>query len=399
MLQVGARQNYSIATRFLRLGCPVQLVTDMVWAISPDAFPLDRVPGWLGRLADRRPGLPYGAIETLPAVVALRALEVVRTRRGWLGYDFFAREGRLFAELASERIGIGVDLVWTFTSAAKEVIEVARRRRQVCVLDVIDPGPREEAIVAQERASSWLKETETEPVTEAFYERVRAEWHAAEVLVVNSAWTRSCLRAEGVPDEKTVIVPLDFEGPLNPPIRTRWAGSRPLRCVWVGTACLRKGLRVLVEAARELEREPVEIDVYGDVKVDLRGVSLPRNVCFHGVVGHGRVPGILQQSDLFVFPTLSDGFGRAQLEAAAYGCPVIATERCGDVVEDGRSGIVIEAGSVSAFVSAVRRILDRELCLESLSLGAVERAKRFSPMIVATEMVDRLRRHEETAPG
>lgn len=51
VLQLGARQHYSIAARFLRLGCSIQLVTDFVWRVSPDALP------WAGV----RPGSPGSA--------------------------------------------------------------------------------------------------------------------------------------------------------------------------------------------------------------------------------------------------------------------------------------------------------------------------------------------------
>jgi glycosyltransferase involved in cell wall biosynthesis len=39
-----------------------------------------------------------------------------------------------------------------------------------------------------------------------------------------------------------------------------------------------------------------------------------------------------------ILPTLSDGFALTQLEALSYGCPVIASERCGDVVQPGMNG-------------------------------------------------------------
>ena len=45
-----------------------------------------------------------------------------------------------------------------------------------------------------------------------------------------------------------------------------------------------------------------------------------------------------RNSDVFVFPTFSDGFGLTQLEAQAWKLPIIATKYCGDVVEDGRNG-------------------------------------------------------------
>ena len=47
-------------------------------------------------------------------------------------------------------------------------------------------------------------------------------------------------------------------------------------------------------------------------------------------------------ADVFILPTLSDGFAITQLEAQAYGLPVISSKTCGGIVENGRNGIILE---------------------------------------------------------
>ena len=51
-----------------------------------------------------------------------------------------------------------------------------------------------------------------------------------------------------------------------------------------------------------------------------------------------------READVFLFPTLSDGFGLTQLEAQAWRLPVIASRFCGDVVQDGVNGLLLARG-------------------------------------------------------
>ena len=62
-------------------------------------------------------------------------------------------------------------------------------------------------------------------------------------------------------------------------------------------------------------------------------------------------------ADVFILPTLSDGFGLTQLEAQAWKLPVIASRYCGDVVRDGFNGVVLEEVSARAIADVLVRCL------------------------------------------
>ena len=51
---------------------------------------------------------------------------------------------------------------------------------------------------------------------------------------------------------------------------------------------------------------------------------------------------------------LSDGFAITQLEAQAYGLPIISSTFCGRVVESGRNGIILEEPNAASIANAVR---------------------------------------------
>ena len=59
-------------------------------------------------------------------------------------------------------------------------------------------------------------------------------------------------------------------------------------------------------------------------------------------------------ADIFILPTLSDGFAITQLEAQAYGLPVISSRFCGRVVQSGRNGLILEEPSAACIAAAIR---------------------------------------------
>src|SRR5439155_16815323 len=82
-----------------------------------------------------------------------------------------------------------------------------------------------------------------------------------------------------------------------------------------------------------------------------------------------------RDADLFILPTLSDGFAITQLEAQAYGLPVIASKNCGYVVENGVNGIVLEEPTATCIVAAVRDCIASPGRLEKLASASRGRDK------------------------
>src|SRR5258705_12697204 len=72
-------------------------------------------------------------------------------------------------------------------------------------------------------------------------------------------------------------------------------------------------------------------------------------------------------ADIFILPTLSDGFAITQLEAQAHGLPIIASRCCGKVVENGVNGIILDEPSAAFIAHAVRDCIANPDRLERLA--------------------------------
>jgi glycosyltransferase involved in cell wall biosynthesis len=88
----------------------------------------------------------------------------------------------------------------------------------------------------------------------------------------------------------------------------------------------------------------------------------------------------LQSADVFVFPSLAEGFGHVLLEAMACGLPVISTTHTAapDLISDGREGFIIEPGDTAELVKCLEYFLKNREQLRQMGAAARARAEAFT---------------------
>jgi glycosyltransferase involved in cell wall biosynthesis len=177
---------------------------------------------------------------------------------------------------------------------------------------------------------------------------------------------------------------------------------RFMRILNVGRLDPEKGTVYLIRAVHELVRSgwrSLRLDLVGTgreegaLRREVEKLGLTEHVRFMGYIPYG--PGLLavyRASDVFVLPSLTEGFPQALLEAMACGVPVVAT-RVGGVaglVEDGRNGLLVDPASPGQICSALRRLkLDGEL-RRGMAINGVETAKNHTVESETRRIVDRL---------
>jgi len=63
---------------------------------------------------------------------------------------------------------------------------------------------------------------------------------------------------------------------------------------------------------------------------------------------------VYRDADVFILPTLSDGYALTQLEALSYGLPVIASRHCGAAVTHGENGWILDDLEPATIATAIR---------------------------------------------
>ena len=250
----------------------------------------------------------------------------------------------------------------------------------------IDPGPEEERIVAEEAARVPELAGGWQPAPAEYWDSWHEECKLADRIVVNSEWSREGLIGGGVPGEKISIIPLAYEAPgdrsqkseveASAIIPIAFTSERPLRVLFLGLINLRKGVARLLEAARILRDEPVEFWMVGPVEIaNASTITDAGRVKWFGPATRNQAAEFYRNADVFILPTLSDGFAITQLEAQAQGLPVIASKICGKVVENGVNGIILEEPSAACIAAAVHDCIANPGRLENLASASGVRDK------------------------
>lgn len=103
------------------------------------------------------------------------------------------------------------------------------------------------------------------------------------------------------------------------------------------------------------------------------------------------VPDLLAAADVFAFPSLYEGLGGSVIEAMALALPVVASDlpALREVVEHGRSGLLVEPASVPSLTAALALLLDNRAMARSLGMRGRELfLERFTIARSAERMIE-----------
>lgn len=357
--QIGAREHYAIPRALHIDGRLEELVTD-VWA-APDQM-LSRIP-LARRLRDRyHPDLRTASVYAPHGpILSHELISRILRRRGWP--DMMARNS-VFQKAAVSHLARRVPLgdapttLFSYSYAARDLFRFAKSRGWRTVLGQIDPGPEEERIVAEEHSRYSGLGSTWKPAPPQYWDGWREELELADVIIVNSAWSRSCLLKSGVDDAKIKVVPLVFDetgSTQNLRIPERGYAAHPLQVLFLGQINLRKGVGRLLDAMRLLRDQPIELTMAGPTEIDPSAWADLPAVKWVGPVPRSAVGEYYQSAHVFILPTLSDGYALTQLEALDHGLPVIASTHCGAVVQPGQNGWILPDLEPETIAATIRR--------------------------------------------
>ena len=99
---------------------------------------------------------------------------------------------------------------------------------------------------------------------------------------------------------------------------------------------------------------------------------------------------LFQCADVFAFPSLVEAFGIVLVEAMAAGLPIVTTDAqgCRDVVQDGRTGVLVPCGDAEAMAAAVDRLLDDPGQMARLGAQGRAAARQYDWAGVAAQYID-----------
>jgi colanic acid/amylovoran biosynthesis glycosyltransferase len=196
--------------------------------------------------------------------------------------------------------------------------------------------------------------------------------------------------------------------------RTTTAPERPFSILCVGTLHEVKGQGYLVEACRLLAESGTDVacTLVGEgpdraaLMEQIAAAGLEGRVTIAGRRTRAEVAELLGRAHVLVSPSVPTAEGKREgipvvlMEAMASGVPVVASGISGipELVEDGRTGLLVPPRNPPALAGALRRLHDDPSLRERLARAGRETVEReFDVRKNAAELVRRFRAHAEVA--
>lgn len=243
-----------------------------------------------------------------------------------------------------------VTAVHAYEDCSLGSFEEARRLGKACLYDMpIGYQPAWQAMrpLLAARFRDWMPEGEADEERHVRHERKRREMELADLVLAPSTFARGTI--ERYVDRPVVVAPygVDIDHWQAPEPS---AGGGPLRFVYAGHCSVRKGIPVLLQAWRAAAPAAATLELVGPWKLaEEKRHDLPPGVTWRGPVSSMELAARFRKADVFVFPSLFEGFALVILEAMACGLPVITTDAtAGPDVLDASCGSVVAAGDADA---------------------------------------------------
>jgi len=335
-LAIGSDRVHAFGPGY-KLVWPLTLSENIVWHQAPVT-----VPGWAVRFT------PF------------------RWRQGDLQYQNDVGLGQ-WAAKEIERLR--PEICYAFTQVALESLRWARRAGIPAILESPNGHIRYFRSVYERETERWCGQKYNGHPSMAMVERVEEEYELADRIRVSSEWSKQSLIDGGVPVHKIIVLqqPVNLHHFQPKPENHHEPQTERLRICFVGSLDLRKGFVYLLQAAKAIGTERVELEFVGATgnrccaQLFARESIGVRQTCQPG----NPLPAY-HRADLFVLPTLEDGSPFAVAEAMACGLPVIVTDSCGSAewVRSGLNGWIVPSGRVEPLAAALQEASVRrdELC-------------------------------------
>jgi glycosyltransferase involved in cell wall biosynthesis len=201
----------------------------------------------------------------------------------------------------------------------------------------------------------------------------------ADCLVATSNALKDAALGYTPSGKKVSVVPLGVDLSIFSPHSLSGKKGRPVIGAMkeLKTGC---GVEHLIRAMALIRAEFPEAKLliagdgkrYKALKKEADGLGLRDAVCFTGRLQHLEVPEFLSGLNVFVMPSMSEGFGVGLLEASAVGVPVIASRVGGtsEVVLDGVTGYLVPPGDLQVLAERIAHLIrNRQLRIQMGQAG------------------------------
>jgi len=259
-----------------------------------------------------------------------------------------------------------------------KLIQRAKEEGSIVVGEPVNTHPHfSYTILNEEYANLGIKKTLNLPRQE---HRLIREIDLCDRLIAPSSFVAKSFLEKGFSQEKIHIIPYGVNLANFYPLLPDEKECRSVfRVICVAQISPRKGHIYLLEAWKKLQLPNSELILIGNISQEM----MPILSKYQGIFKHIQfVPNVnlrqyYGQSDVFILPSLEDGFAYVCAEAMACGLPVITTTNTGasELIEHGREGFIVPIRLPEAIANYLESLYRNEELRLEMSSAALRKAQ------------------------
>lgn len=220
-------------------------------------------------------------------------------------------------------------------------------------------------------------------VSDSLIEEERVELEMADLVFSASPEVDRCMLEEGVPNTKIIPCSYGWDPERLAPARAAGLARTPrdqFTVLFLGLACIRKGIHLLLEAWRRAQIGG-RLLIAGGMAANVAN-NLKEQLAYSGVtvLGHvADVAALFRDADVMALPTLEEGGPLVTYEAMAAGLvPLVSPMGAGRIVRNAVDGVVLLPHDLDGWASALQRLAHDYGWRRQLAESAVARAQDFT---------------------
>lgn len=232
-----------------------------------------------------------------------------------------------------------------------------------------------------------------------YYNRLKNELYKIDMFIAVSEHTKKdIMKYLDVPEHKIRVIYEAADESYKPVkdhsgIKKKYGLDKFI--LSVGTLEPRKNIPNLIKAFGKLNRRDYKLVItgkkgwkYEEIFRLVESLGLGDRIKFLGYILDEELPALYSAAELFVYPSLYEGFGLPPLEAMACGTPVIVSNRSSLPEVVGDAGILIDPEDTDGIAEAMEKILQQPSLRKELSEKGLQQAKKFSWSKCASETIE-----------
>lgn len=290
-----------------------------------------------------------------------------------------ATEKRFLKELKA------FDAAYLWPAPSLDTVKSIRKQNKPIFFELVNTAQKQSKSILDD-AYSRLGLQPQHSITPETIQKEEQEIKVTDFLFCPSPTVLKSFQEVGVPEEKLLLTTEGWLPERFPYYQSQKPLTEEINILFLGTACVRKGVHLLLQAWEKAGIEG-KLTIFGTIEPAIAQTCkhlLERSdvVHFDYALDYSIA---YRQADFFAFPSLEEGSALVIYEAMGHGLPVLTSPMGGGgIVRDGIEGIILDPYDTDAWVEGLRKLSNSPELRAKMGAAARQRALEFTwPQVAA----------------